>query len=957
MKTLILLASLCMLVSNSSIANFLPANKLFASPSVSMMKFSPDGNRVSMITNKDGKRQFSITELESKKQHIVSNFSIAKNVKYYEWINNELLHVATSQGEYFVSLAFTDDSYQAIVKKIPYSGYVAHIFSQTNQVLYAKAKPWESGGFTLHLQSIEDLVGKNLDYKKQIKGPTKRVSYFGYDPQRQHILASMFDEDEKSITIEYRSLSKNKWYPLVTLHETDYEFTPVAFIDDQTLAVLTNKESDRIALSEYNLISKNLGKTLFEHPKYDLISAQFEQTPAGIRPQYVSYYDHGRYTIEYLQNRDKEKYSDLAIKLKDKQWATTAVHEESNQQILLTSASDDPGGFYLYKKDLNELTLLYSLFPDLEGFSFARTEVSQVQVSSDVQIEYYLTRANGKSHDTLLVNPHGGPVGVREDTFFSPTVQFYTNRGFDILQVNFRGSSGFGKKFLEGGKGQFGKAIEQDITASVNQVLVKNSYKNICAMGSSYGGYSSVMLAIQHSDLYDCIVAAYGIYDLPLLYNASNLKVLSQHRQKVAEIVGDYNKDLISVSPAYLVDKIKSPVFLIAGRRDKVAEFEHSNRLNYLLERFDKPVETLFYRSVGHGHARWRGEIHEQLSTLEFLVNTLNLERFWESDLQESDKLLLSNEYMLLADAFTFKDSVDDDAEKAAYYLEKASALGNGRATYNYAVQLADKDQDGSNNQKVIKLYEQADQAQYKNASFALGRLYQEGKKVEQDYAKAHAWFKRAQSLDYGQKADYEIGKAFCLGRGVPRDIDACLTLLSQRTKKENENKEKGRNFIKYTGSRSLLEAFHDIVLFDHFSSAEYQKILDHIKYEFRLDNANLELDVDDLGAFDNYKHLETTHNIVASKYTIFGIQCEIKTTDTFGKSLENIALYYKWTQFNKTGEVIDVVSNILKGREGEWNLKFELPEQTTKPSRFLLEVFDLERNLLFSDTFNVTPN
>lgn len=940
-------------------AQLIPSEDLFDSSYASMADISPDGKRVSMMVNEDGKRRFSLKDVASNTQYLVENMGKVNYIREYEWVNDELLHISSNTGQYFVTLSFKEDNYHADVKKIPYPGYVAHIFAETNQVLFAKSRPWESGGYTLHLEDIDKLLAKKLNVKKHIAGPQRRVSYFAYNPQKKQILASTYDKGDKSVTIEYRTLDNKKWVPIVTLLETDFKFTPVTLIDKSTLAVLTNKTTDKVALFEYDLETASLGKLLYEHPKFDLVSAKFRFDGKTSSPMSVSYYDHGRYTVEHF-NEQGEALSNVIDKaFSGKQWYISATNSKTDQLIIRTYGSDDPGTYHLYNITEDSSQFLYSVFPKLAEYQFAKTQVEQVKVNEELEVEAYLTKANGKRHNVLLVNPHGGPVGVREDTFFDPVVQFYANRGFDTLQVNFRGSSGFGKKFLESGRGQFGQAIEQDITAAVENLLKKRSYDHVCAMGTSYGGYSSFMLATQHPELYSCVISAFGIYDLPLLYNASNLKVLDHHRKRVEGTVGEFNEELVNVSPVYLADKIKAPLFLIAGRRDKIAEFEHSNRLLYVLNRLNKPVETLFYWGTAHGQSSWKAERHQQLSIHEYLLKTLQLDDFKELTQHSDEKQIESiiSDYILLADAFTFNDSVDNDSDKAKALYLKAAKLGNGRAMYNYAWQLSNNLEEGKSIEDVVSWYEKSHEAGFDKAGIALSQMYREGTKIEQNHEKAFSWLERAKERNSDKKEiDWEIGKALCFGHGVTQDIDKCLANLSERNKLEENAKKEGNSSIRYVGSNKLFKEFEELVMSEQFTPEQHDQIIKHVAHEFRLDNTKLTFEAEEIGVFVHNKLHKATTTIKASEDLIFGLMAEIKTVEMFGSNRERIALYYKWTEYNQQDEQIDQVTDLLKGYEGDWDLKFKLRDNIETSTRFVLDVYDLEQNLLHSETFYIQP-
>ncbi|MDU0353667.1 prolyl oligopeptidase family serine peptidase [Paraglaciecola aquimarina] len=188
--------------------------------------------------------------------------------------------------------------------------------------------------------------------------------------------------------------------------------------------------------------------------------------------------------------------------------------------------------------------------------------------------------------------PHGGPIGPRDINSFNSQVQFLTNRGYSVLQVNYRGSRGFGRAFKNSGRGQWGRKIEQDISTAVEQVTKQTSFKHTCAIGASYGGYSSVMLAILHPKQYDCVVARFGVFDLPLIFNDRNTKK-SDYLQKVwSKVVGEYTPKLKDYSPVYFADLLKAPILITAGRLDTRASFEHSNRLKYVLEKTSMKLST-----------------------------------------------------------------------------------------------------------------------------------------------------------------------------------------------------------------------------------------------------------------------------------------------------------------------------------------------------------------------------
>jgi dipeptidyl aminopeptidase/acylaminoacyl peptidase len=220
--------------------------------------------------------------------------------------------------------------------------------------------------------------------------------------------------------------------------------------------------------------------------------------------------------------------------------------------------------------------------------------------------------------------PHGGPIGVRETATFDPQVEFLASRGYSVLKVNFRGSSGFGKKFQNSGVGQLGRAIEHAITTVVEQVRSQHNYTKMCAIGTSYGGYSAMMLAMLHPDDYQCVISMFGVYDLPLLFNSTNATLVPEMQQALRLVLGDNNDALKQVSPFYMAEKLKAPLLLIAGKRDKIAWFEQSDRMAYRLKQLDKDVETLFCKNSAHGHQYYKDYWHQFDAISAFLLRRLD---------------------------------------------------------------------------------------------------------------------------------------------------------------------------------------------------------------------------------------------------------------------------------------------------------------------------------------------
>jgi dipeptidyl aminopeptidase/acylaminoacyl peptidase len=288
------------------------------------------------------------------------------------------------------------------------------------------------------------------------------------------------------------------------------------------------------------------------------------------------------------------------------------------------------GSWSIYNTETETIDKLFELNPDYNKLEKGHFHNVKIKSKDNMDIEGFLVTPNKKNGENypLVVIPHGGPIGVRDYAYNSDVQHFFASQGIATLKVNYRGSGGYGKKFEESGKGQWGDKIESDINQMVDHVL-KNydlSESKICAMGSSYGGYSAVMLSILYPDRYKCSVSLAGVMDLPLMFTSSDFR----HNEKVIEdfknIVGDPSKDqqiLLAKSPAYLADKINAPILLFHGAKDKRVTLEHSRRMKEVLDLKNKDSELIVFTNEGHSFNDLESEIVYIARALDFIKKSL----------------------------------------------------------------------------------------------------------------------------------------------------------------------------------------------------------------------------------------------------------------------------------------------------------------------------------------------
>jgi dipeptidyl aminopeptidase/acylaminoacyl peptidase len=269
-------------------------------------------------------------------------------------------------------------------------------------------------------------------------------------------------------------------------------------------------------------------------------------------------------------------------------------------------ASNNPGAYYVFTQADGMLHKLAEVNEALSGKPLAATRYVHYTARDRLDIPAYLTLPLGRAAKglPLILLPHGGPYDVRDDGTFDQEVQFYANRGYAVLQPEYRGSGGFGKPFYEKGEGQWGRAMQDDLDDGMDW-LAKDGIvdpRRVCIIGSSYGGYAALWGAARNPDRYRCAASFAGVSDLPrqLKYQL-DFQVSKRYRSDWRKVVqGAPDFDLKGVSPLFTIDKLRVPVLLMHGDQDQRVPFKQSKIYADALKGAGKTYE--FYALPGEGH-------------------------------------------------------------------------------------------------------------------------------------------------------------------------------------------------------------------------------------------------------------------------------------------------------------------------------------------------------------------
>jgi len=306
---------------------------------------------------------------------------------------------------------------------------------------------------------------------------------------------------------------------------------------------------------------------------------------------------------------DKERgklQKDLEKRLPGYEVVLADSSKDETKILVLAYSDKHMGSYYYYNIPKGDFKKLVDISPWIKPGYMATMKPIQYQSRDGLTIHGYLTLPKGLTPKNLpvVVNPHGGPWS-RDTWGYNPEVQFLANRGYAVLQVNFRGSTGYGRKFWEISFKKWGREMQDDISDGVKWLIKKEiaNPKRIGIYGGSYGGYAVLAGLVFTPDLYACGVDYVGVSNLFTFMNAIP-PYWELLRKMLYEMVGDPEKDkalMKAASPVYHVDKIKAPLFIAQGANDPRVNKGESDQMVEALKKRGIEVPYMVKENEGHG--------------------------------------------------------------------------------------------------------------------------------------------------------------------------------------------------------------------------------------------------------------------------------------------------------------------------------------------------------------------
>lgn len=588
-------------------------------------KISPDGKHLAVSVLHNNKLALAFLETETLKFVGQATFGGKFEAGQFHWVNNERVVIKVLERSYNIEKPL----FYGELYSVNYDGSKGLMIYGFRMEARASMSRIGNKKATRGWAEIIDILPKD---KKHILISSTPMSRTGERHASVHKLNvytgilkrkmtaspayfSRFIADNSGKLSALTALTKKNKVSLYIRKEREWEKIPSDKIGDKVYPLSVSASGEYLyTIDNYQQNLKGIFKLNLENNEYSEVytDKNVDITDVEISTDGRSAYairvddNYPAYLILNKNIPEAKIFKSLLTTFPYNKVKITSKSEDGSTYVILVSSDIEPGNLYLYNKDKNQLRFLFKLMPKFDSADFIKMEPISLISSDNYKINGYFTQAKSNNPDKLsplVILVHGGPHGIRDYWRFSSQVQYLALNGYSVLQVNYRGSGGYGSDFEKLGHRHWGDTIQQDIMESYQWLVKNNKVKKnqACIMGASFGAYSAIQSTIKYPGMYKCAIANAGVYDLELIFEEGDIQKRRFGMAYLKTVLGTDQEKLKAMSPVYSADKINIPLFLAHGEDDQRAPFEHVERLKSALDKAGKPYQWFVVDKEGHG--------------------------------------------------------------------------------------------------------------------------------------------------------------------------------------------------------------------------------------------------------------------------------------------------------------------------------------------------------------------
>jgi dipeptidyl aminopeptidase/acylaminoacyl peptidase len=644
-----------------------PVEAFFANHKVSSVQVSPDGKYLAVVVSDkvSGEGNKFLTVLGTDDRKIKTSFQVSENqvIWHYWWANGERVLVATSTQTGALSVATFDGALYAV--NVDGSQPVQLLGDMPDTGPTAPPPIKDNADNFSHIQRKGETKSKHVNhfFDGMLYIPrhdTHHVLIEGWSTDSEHpqaldvdvysgevmvVAESPIDGGEfladadghvrvawgfksfdGSRQLFYRDVGDAaKWQDLSALYKgldpADYDTGPLRMAQDGKTFYWRGRTPDS-TLGLFSVDPANLSvKSLFSDPTFDIetfIYGDYEGNDHKILA--VETYP-GLPELHVIDAKETETAVLLALRqaFPGQEVDITSATRDGTTMVVYVGSDRNPGDYYLFNAKTLKADWLFNRLEQIDPDKMADMQPVNLKTRDGLTLYGYLTAPANKPRKNLplILLPHGGPHNLRDYWGWDPEAQYFANRGYAVLQVNYRGSGGYGLKFQSLGYRNWGTTMQDDLADAVHWAVNQGiaDPNRICIYGASYGGYAALENPIRYPQLYKCAVGYVGVYDLTLEAKYGDVHRSANGRNYLEIVRGNDKAELRKYSPAYNADKITIPVFIAYGGKDVRVVPDNAKELIAAMDAAGKKYELLFdpYEIHGFGKPEDKFELYTRI--------------------------------------------------------------------------------------------------------------------------------------------------------------------------------------------------------------------------------------------------------------------------------------------------------------------------------------------------------
>ena len=601
----IILFATAMIVPSSAfqapdVPPLIPRDVFFGNPRQTSPRISPDGTTLAFLAPSDrGIMNIWVRKLGRMDAVMVTDVAgggVPSFMMRWTHDSRRILFLKDNNGDEIHHVYMVEPGTKILRDLTPFAG------RRSNQYALAKNRPDEvlaalnlRDSRTFEIYRI-DLNSGALKFDTQIPG---NFTDWAVDDDLEVRAAMVVDPKDGSSILRVRDGRDEPWQDLLTFPFGEKGRFLGFLSGGRSAYIESSLDSDTSRLIETDLRTGRILRVISSHDRCDL--GQTLISPVTGRVQAVSY--------EYLKPEwkllDDELRKDFDFLGRNRSGTFVVDNRDAADGKWIVSDITDSGSgaACLYDRESRTVNLLFEDRPELSKYVLAEMKPELITARDGLKLVSYLTLPVGREPRNLpmVLWVHGGPW-ARDNWGYARIAQLLANRGYAVLQVNFRGSDGFGKKFLNAGNGQWGVGgMQHDLTDAVAWAVEKGiaDPKRIAILGISYGGYAVLAGLAFTPELYACGVDMFGPTDVNTMMDSFRGPRRKVFLQRIGDVEADpeFNR---KISPLYHADKIKAPILVVQGQNDPRVRIEQSDRMIRALREAKRPVTYIVYSDEGH---------------------------------------------------------------------------------------------------------------------------------------------------------------------------------------------------------------------------------------------------------------------------------------------------------------------------------------------------------------------